>query len=294
MKATTKSSRKSSKAIVIAAPDYSADEASAVETTYGQPVEVIEMNETIDAPIAELETIAAEIDAADVLETAYGAADEEIAPAPVSACVADAASAHALIQYAFVRRAADLKSIGHKSLADQLQKVEVERAAFDLDLVQYALSIGVSAQALASSIGARKTNSPSDTAYLAIYALQKVRKTLRAMRLGERRSFDGYTHAILFNMVKLGSLSTRAGYVSMSKHVSFEHDVLCGQVERQMNCGATTASTQTSSTRQALAALGMVNLRKGGRGDVMTWCATPAVERVREMFAAATSAVKPE
>jgi len=122
--------------------------------------------------------------------------------------------------------------------------------------------------------------------YVAIYAAQKVRKAVFALACGMSSVFDGYTQAILKNLIKLESLSNRGSQMSLSNKVVFSEDMQTQAVRSFKMCEPSTASTQASSTRQMLRFLNVCNVVKSRKDDSITLTDSNAAKKVVSMFTA--------
>ena len=93
----------------------------------------------------------------------------------------------------------------------------------------------------------------------AIYATQKVRKIVQAIVTETRARVDGYTRCTLQNARVLADKGTDFTFAlhnaALSKSCSATHST---RLANRLASSANTATTQSSSTRMALAALGCV------------------------------------
>jgi hypothetical protein len=120
--------------------------------------------------------------------------------------------------------------------------------------------------------------------YVAIYAAQKIRKAVFALACGMTSVFDGYTVAILRNLVKLQALSNRGSQISLSNKVVFSEDMQTEAVRSFKMCEPSTASTQASSTRQMLRFMNICNVIKGRKDDSITLTDSSAAKKVQALF----------
>lgn len=144
-----------------------------------------------------------------------------------------------------------------------------------------ALKIDV--QALARQIAVLKTESKTD--FLAVYALQKVRKALYAIANNARSGFDGYTNSILFNLVKLQTINNKESRMSICKSIEYSETEQVQTLKRLHNCSESTASTQASSTRMMLKALNLANVIKQKNNDAITMQENDAARAVIAFYA---------
>jgi hypothetical protein len=122
--------------------------------------------------------------------------------------------------------------------------------------------------------------------YIAIYAAQKIRKAVFALACGMTSVFDGYTVAILRNLIKLQALSNRGSQISLSNKVVFSEDMQTEAVRSFKMCEPSTASTQASSTRQMLRFMNICNVVKGRKDDSITLTESNAAKKVEALFTA--------
>jgi hypothetical protein len=149
--------------------------------------------------------------------------------------------------------------------------------------IEKCIALEVDFDALARAYATTDKNSYD---YIAIYAAQKVRKSLFALATGMTSVFDGYTQAIMRNLVKLESLSNRGSQISLSNKVVFTEDMQSQAVRSFKLCEPSTASTQASSTRQAMRFLNVCNVIKSRKDDSMTLTDSKAAQAVQAMFKA--------
>lgn len=136
---------------------------------------------------------------------------------------------------------------------------------------------------LAKQISVLKTESRAD--YLAVYALQKVRKTLTALSTKSKSAIDGYSNAILFNLSVLQQLTTKETRMVMSNAIEYSELEQVNAIKRTMNCNESTASTQASSTRMMLKALDIANVIKKNKNDVISFKDNKASHAIMSFYA---------
>lgn len=142
---------------------------------------------------------------------------------------------------------------------------------------------GLNLAALVQQIGVLKTESKTD--FLAVYALQKVRKALFALANNMRSGFDGYTNSILFNLVKLQTINNKESRMSICKVIEYTETEQVQALKRLHNCSESTASTQASSTRMMLKALNLANVIKSKNNDSITMQDNDAARMIVTMYA---------
>jgi hypothetical protein len=114
--------------------------------------------------------------------------------------------------------------------------------------------------------------------------LQKVRKTIAACAQGIKNSLDPYTRTIVANLTE-SEQNNKSAQVALSRSVEFDEFDTQKTIKTRYNCAATTASTQMSSTRQALQILNAASVTKGKVNDEFALTDSPVANKLREMFA---------
>lgn len=121
--------------------------------------------------------------------------------------------------------------------------------------------------------------------FLAVYALQKVRKAIYALANDTKSAFDGYTNSILFNMANLQAINNKEARMSLCKAIEYTELEQVQGIRRLLNCSEGTASTQASSTRMMLRALGVGNVVKRKAGDSISFTDSKAAQGILAMYA---------
>ena len=118
---------------------------------------------------------------------------------------------------------------------------------------------------------------------LAIYAAQKLRKVLTAMITENKAKVDGYTRCTLNNGKVLHAEEVPFTYdlhnAALSKSCPAERSA---KLAMRLSSTPGTASTQSSCTRQALSAMGVLRLSKtpdGKNAFVIDW-ESPIVQAI--------------
>lgn len=164
---------------------------------------------------------------------------------------------------------------------DNLRKnLNTESRMLTLPQVEYALSIGIDMQAIANQISVSDKHARE---YVGIYVLQKVRKTLAACAQGIKNTLDPYTRTIVANLCE-SEQNNKSAQVALSRSVEFDEFDTQKTIKARYNCAATTASTQMSSTRQALMILDAASVSKGKVNDEFALTDSKIANRLREMF----------
>lgn len=137
-------------------------------------------------------------------------------------------------------------------------------------------------QALAQKISICE-KSHSD--FVAVYALQKVRKMIYALANNTKSFIDGYSNSIIFNMVRLQELDNKSALVALSRAVEYTELDKVRDIKRQISVAVSTASTQASSTRQMLRLLNVATVTKRKTGDEFTFQDTTTAKQVIAFYA---------
>lgn len=125
--------------------------------------------------------------------------------------------------------------------------------------------------------------------YIAVKVVTKIRMLFVALALSNFERCDGFTKPILLNVATVGALDTHDMCRTVSKRVTSD-DVLriSKQVENKKDSAVSTASTQASSTRNALGLIGVLDIQKGKKNDAATWAETKQAKAVQKMVTAYT------
>lgn len=107
----------------------------------------------------------------------------------------------------------------------------------------------------------------SNIDYVAVYALQKIRKMIYSIANNTKSFIDGYSNSIISNMVKLQEITNKSALIALSKSIEYSELDKVQEIKRTINVAVSTASTQASSTRQMLNILNIANVTKRKNGD---------------------------
>ena len=110
----------------------------------------------------------------------------------------------------------------------------------------------------------------SDSRFIGLKVITKIRQALYALANNRKSFFDGYTNSILSNLVRLQELTNKGALQSLSKSIEYDELNQVSDIRRVIDCSPSTASTQASSSRMMLRALGLANVQKRKNGDVLT------------------------
>jgi hypothetical protein len=107
----------------------------------------------------------------------------------------------------------------------------------------------------------------SNVDFVAVYALQKIRKMIYSLANNTKSFIDGYSNSIISNMVKLQEITNKSALIALSKSIEYSELDKVQEIKRTINVAVSTASTQASSTRQMLNILNIANVTKRKNGD---------------------------
>ncbi len=144
--------------------------------------------------------------------------------------------------------------------------------------------IGFDLQAVAAHIA--NTEAGKGKPYLAVKAITKARQMFTAIATNDLTKFDGYTYAVLVNMVQTGrALDSHEMMQCVSKSVKAHAAKSKGvPVETIKNSSINTANTQVCSTRGFLGDLQILKVQKGKQGDAPEWADNQMANVVRAWF----------
>lgn len=151
------------------------------------------------------------------------------------------------------------------NLSAELRFFSDKNGAIILDKVSTLIDI----QALAKHIA---VSDKSSSDFIAVYALQKIRKMVYSLANNTRSYIDGYSNSILSNMVSLQTeITNKSALVSLSKGIEYTETDKVQSIKRLISVAVSTASTQASSTRQMLRVLNIANVTKRKNADEFTF-----------------------
>jgi hypothetical protein len=194
--------------------------------------------------------------------------------------VSQAETLHAALSQAYAKRATDAPI--------QASFFVKEAKLFNVACVQALLDSSVDVSALVATISNSNKNSAS--AFLAKYAVEKVRKIAQALALSQFSALDRYTQSIALNSRKLETLNAKSALVCLSRNIEYTETDAQQQIKRYGHCEASTASTQRSSTREALRVLNIASVTKAKRDDAIVFADSAIAKRFAALCDATLSA----
>lgn len=131
---------------------------------------------------------------------------------------------------------------------------------------------------------AQETNKRSSN-FIALKVITKIKQTMQAVANNSISMFDGYSHSILRNLLTVESIDTHNILRCLSSKI--ESDIEDRQaVTAFINSGVTTASTQSSSSRQMFEVLDICQVIKGKKLDSISFKQSASGQLIKSMFEA--------
>lgn len=159
-----------------------------------------------------------------------------------------------------------------KSLRDDI------KAFNNIALIDACLEIGLDVKELINKI---KITDKSDANFIALKVITKYRQAVQAIAQKNFNLFDGYTQAILHNLVKYGNLTISECYACLTKNLP--QPTASKTLERKKVTSLSTATTQACSTRMLLSHLNICNIDKNKSDDKMTFTNTDLAKIVKQL-----------
>lgn len=104
--------------------------------------------------------------------------------------------------------------------------------------------------------------------FIAVKALVKIVKLLTAIGQNLKSEVDPYSRVIIENIIDLNQITNRGALVSLSREIVYDMNEASEKIRKRYSCGASTATTQASSTRMMLKHLGICEIEKGKVNDI--------------------------
>jgi hypothetical protein len=165
-----------------------------------------------------------------------------------------------------------------KTLTAELQQFSAKSAIAALQALQ---NLEVDVDTLAKRIAiSDKVNRD----FVAVYALQKVRKTIYALALKSSAALDRYSFSILKNLCDLQRLDNLNTQRAICSKIELDELAQEQAVRVYHNCAPSTASTQASSTRMMLAVLNICDVSKGKKGDSIAFSDSATSKAMQALF----------
>lgn len=143
----------------------------------------------------------------------------------------------------------------------------------------------LTAEALEALAGDLAITDKTDSRFIGLKVITKVRQAINALANDRKSFFDGYTVSILSNLTRLQEISNKSALVALSRSIEYSETDQVSDIRRLLDCSPSTASTQASSSRMMLRALGVCNVTKRKNGDVITYTESATADAIKVMFA---------
>jgi hypothetical protein len=160
----------------------------------------------------------------------------------------------------------------HGFFDDANGKIILEKASEWIDIPKLAAQI------------ARPKTSSKDVNFVAVYALQKIRKMMYALANNTKGFIDPYTSPILLNLAKLQTMTAKSRLVALSKAIEYTELDKVQAIKRMISVAINTADTQASSSKQLFLLLNLTTGTKGRKDDDIEYKDTPIANRVRSWY----------
>lgn len=133
------------------------------------------------------------------------------------------------------------------------------------DVLKSAHAAGVDVDSIIARI---PCNDKANAAFIGVKVITKIRQFMTAVHTKDPRDTDGYTNAIIRNVLVNGALDVHDMMRCVSRMVEADNALRSDKaVTAYKQSSANTADTQTSSSRMMLGIVGVMNVSKGKKGD---------------------------
>lgn len=164
-------------------------------------------------------------------------------------------------------------------------------AKFFIADAEYARNVLQSAQAagvnVAEIIARIPCNEKTSADFIGVKVITKIRQFMTAIHTKNPRDCDGYTNAIIRNVLINGALDVHDMMRCVSRMVEADNLRDNKAVTAYKASAANTADTQTSSSRMMLGIVGVMNVSKGKKGDRPAFIKTKISRNYRAIVKAA-------
>lgn len=152
------------------------------------------------------------------------------------------------------------------------------KAFSNFALIEQCLEIELDVKELINKL---KITDKSDANFIALKVITKYRQAVQAIAQKNFNLFDGYTQAVLHNLVKYNNLTIKECYACMSKNIA--QPTPSKKIDRVKVTSLSTATTQACSTRMLLSHLNICNIDKNKSDDKMTFANNELVKVVKQI-----------
>ena len=131
----------------------------------------------------------------------------------------------------------------------------------------------------------QKIESKASDNFVAVKVNVKIVHCLAAMGLNMRSMFDKYSMSIIRNLIELQGLDNLNAQRSICSKIEIDELQISQNVKVYHNCNPSTASTQTSSTREMLRHLDLAHAIKRAKADKISIKDNKHADTLISMFA---------
>jgi hypothetical protein len=178
-----------------------------------------------------------------------------------------------------------------KDTLTAINNAERSKTALDTLMMQPAFSELATGILTRARISDFKTNKRD---FVAVKVLVKLVSTMYALSTGVTAELDPYTATIGYNLVHNREMTNKSNYVCLSKSIEYDALDRVQNLTKKRDCSVGTASTQASSTRQALMILGIADGTKDRDSDTLKLFDNDRAKLFVSLFAKKSKAKKPE
>lgn len=129
------------------------------------------------------------------------------------------------------------------------------------------------------------TDKQASDNFVAVKVNVKIVHALAAFGQGLTATFDKYSNSIIRNLIALQGIDNLNAQRSICSRIEVDELEIAKAVKVYHNCSPSTASTQTSSTREMLRHLDIVTASKRAKGDTLAIKDTKHAQFMVSMFA---------
>lgn len=120
--------------------------------------------------------------------------------------------------------------------------------------------------------------------FIAVKVPHKIIDLCESIATGLSSSLNGYSRTIFANLCKLNGITNKSNLVALSKSVEYDALDQVQALKGRYNCSVGTASSQAGQVRMVALHMGIADVRKGKRGDVMTLQANERAQALLALF----------
>lgn len=141
------------------------------------------------------------------------------------------------------------------------------------------------AEVIKGLVDAQKVEAKATDNFIAVKVNVKIVHALAAFGLNSLSALDKYSHSIIKNIIALQGLDNLNAQRSICSKIEIDELDIAKSVKIYHNCSPSTASTQTSSTREMLRHLDLCQAVKRAKADVIAMRDNKQANMLLTMFA---------